>query len=111
MKADAAEDSRREDTAFESFNDRLVSLMKEALVEYPGETRVVWGSAVTIPILAVYYLNRIEDLEKREAIFKKFRDAYELAMEQMLGETRGLFEVVAARKRNALDADAATASV
>ena len=105
------EDSRLHDTAFESFHERLVHLMSKALVDYPGETRVIWGSAVTLPIMSVYFLNRIEDIDMRETIFNKFRDQYELVMVEMLEETRRLFEDVAARKRNALDADAAPASV
>ena len=94
------EESRREDTTFEFFHQRLVKLMAKALDDYPGEARVIWGSAVTLPVMTVYFLNRIEDTKLRETIFKKFRDHYELLMEQMLEETRGLFEVIAARKRS-----------
>ena len=103
------EESRREDTTFESFHKRLTSLMKKALDDYPGETRVIWGSAVTLPIMAVFFLNRIEDIELRETIFNEFLDHYEFVMEQMLKETRGLFEAVATRKRNNLEDAAALA--
>jgi hypothetical protein len=103
------EESRHEDTNFESFHKRLTSLMEKALDDYPGETRVIWGSAVTLPIMAVFFLNRIEDIELRETIFNEFLDHYEFVMEQMLKETRGLFEAVATRKRNNLEDAAALA--
>ena len=95
------EDSRAEDTTFETFHSRLVRLMAKALDDYPGETRVVWGSAMTLPVMTVYFLNRIEDIDVRETIFNKFRDQYELTMEEMVEETRRLFEDVVARKRTA----------
>ena len=85
--------------------------MTNAKKTYPGVANLIGGSMMAFPSIVAFYLVCIEDLDTRETVFNKFRDEYERAMEQMLEETRGLFENVAARKRNALDADAAPASV
>ncbi len=90
--------SAREDHDFGPFFRRLKAFLTQTQADYPCVSRMVHGSASAIPLIASYYLKRIEDPAQREEVFEEFRAEFTSIVEDMLHEIGIVFRDIAARK-------------
>ena len=90
--------SARDDDDFGLFYRRLKTFLTQTQTDYPCVSRMVHGSASSIPLLASYYLKRIEDPVVRDEVFEEFREEFNAIMEEMLLEIGQIFREIAARK-------------
>jgi len=95
---DVMSTSTQEDHAFGPFFRRLKAFLTQTQDDYPCISRIIYGSAAAIPLIASYYLKRIENSTVREEIFEEFRAEFSRIVEDMLHETSIVFREIAARK-------------
>lgn len=95
------ETARNECKMPEDFYDQLMDRLEEWKQSLPGPARVVEGSVVGIPMVGLYFFNRIEDPELRLEIFRGFLDKFDELFKEMAERSRELFEGIADRGREA----------
>ncbi|OFW45714.1 MAG: hypothetical protein A3J29_19235 [Acidobacteria bacterium RIFCSPLOWO2_12_FULL_67_14b] len=94
--ADEIERSRAEDVTIEDFQARIGGFLRGRSRDYQGVINMVSGSAGSVPMIAAYYINRIDDAEARKEVFHDFRDDYDRLVRDMCRHARRMFAMVAA---------------
>ena len=89
----------KECPSVELFIDRLSAFMAEARNKYLGPERAISGSVAGIPLIAVFFLNRIEDQEIRRRLYLGFLKEFQQIVTDMCLDTRSLYAKILAHAR------------